>query len=161
MIESVPYLNSKDGAILPSLFKEHVLKFLMDNAIWLALAVGSGLLLLWPTLRGGASGGKDVTPAEAVLLINRENALILDVREESEFAAGHVPQAKNIPLAKLAERASELKKYQQKPIVVNCQAGVRSANACSQLQKAGFAKVYNLKGGINAWNDAKLPVAKG
>lgn len=137
------------------------MSFLMDNAIWLGLAVGSGLLLLWPTLRGGASGAKDVSPAEAVLLINRENALVLDVREEQEFAAGHVPDAKNIPLAKLTERVGELKKYQQKPIVVNCQAGVRSVNACGQLQKAGFAKVYNLKGGLNAWNDAKLPVAKG
>lgn len=143
------------------MMKEHTLKFLMDNAIWLGLAVGSGLMLLWPTLRGGASGAKDVTPAEAVLLINRENALVLDVREEGEFAAGHVPEAKNIPLAKLAERAGELKKFQQKPIVVNCQAGMRSANACGQLQKAGFAQVYNLKGGLNAWNDAKLPVAKG
>ena len=143
------------------MMKEHTLKFLMDNAIWLGLAVGSGLMLLWPTLRGGASGAKDVTPAEAVLLINRENALVLDVREEGEFAAGHVPEAKNIPLAKLAERAGELKKFQQKPIVVNCQAGMRSANACGQLQKSGFAQVYNLKGGLNAWNDAKLPVAKG
>ena len=157
----MPDLDSKTAAILPSLMKEHTLKFLMDNAIWLGLAVGSGLMLLWPTLRGGASGAKDVTPAEAVLLINRENALVLDVREEGEFAAGHVPEAKNIPLAKLPERAGELKKFQKKPIVVNCQAGMRSANACGQLQKAGFAQVYNLKGGLNAWNDAKLPVAKG
>lgn len=87
--------------------------------------------------------------------------MVLDVREENEFATGHIPEAKNIPLSKLTERAGELKKYQQKPVVVNCQGGVRSANACGQLQKAGFTSVYNLKGGINAWNEAKLPVAKG
>ena len=137
------------------------MKFFIDNAIWIGLAVGSGLMLLWPALRGGASGSQDVSPAEAVLLINRENALVLDVREENEFAGGHVPEARNIPLARLAERAGELKKYQQKPIVVNCQGGVRSAKACDQLKKAGFTRVHNLQGGINAWNNAKLPVAKG
>lgn len=141
--------------------KEQALKFFIDNAIWIGLAVGSGLMLLWPALRGGASGSQDVSPAEAVLLINRENALVLDVREENEFAGGHVPEARNIPLAKLAERTGELKKYQQKPIVVNCQGGVRSAKACDQLKKAGFTRVHNLQGGINAWNNAKLPVAKG
>lgn len=141
--------------------KEQALKFFIDNAIWIGLAVGSGLMLLWPALRGGASGSQDVSPAEAVLLINRENALVLDVREENEFAGGHVPEARNIPLARLAERADELKKYQQKPIVVNCQGGVRSAKACDQLKKAGFTRVHNLQGGINAWNNAKLPVAKG
>lgn len=137
------------------------MKFLMDNAVWIGLMVGSGALLLWPMLRGGVSGAKDVSPAEAVLLINRENAFILDVREENEFATGHIPDAKNIPLSKLTERAGELKKYQQKPVVVNCQGGVRSANACGQLKKAGFTNLYNLKGGINAWNEARLPVAKG
>jgi rhodanese-related sulfurtransferase len=141
--------------------KEQALKFFIDNAIWIGLAVGSGLMLLWPALRGGASGSQDVSPAEAVLLINRENALVLDVREENEFAGGHVPEARNIPLARLAERTGELKKYQQKPIVVNCQGGVRSAKACDQLKKAGFTRVHNLQGGINAWNNAKLPVAKG
>ena len=137
------------------------MKFFIDNAIWIGLAVGSGLMLLWPALRGGASGSQDVSPAEAVLLINRENALVLDVREENEFAGGHVPEARNIPLARLAERTGELKKYQQKPIVVNCQGGVQSAKACDQLKKAGFTRVHNLQGGINAWNNAKLPVAKG
>lgn len=137
------------------------MKFLMENAVWIGLMMGSGVLLLWPMLRGGASGTKDVSPAEAVLLMNRENAIMLDVREENEFATGHIPEAKNIPLSKLTERAGELKKYQQKPVVVNCQGGVRSATACGQLKKAGFTNLYNLKGGINAWNEAKLPVAKG
>lgn len=137
------------------------MKFVMENIWWIGLMLGSGAMLLWPMLRGGASGATDVSPAEAVLLINRENALVLDVREEGEFAAGHIPDAKNIPLAKLTERASELRKYQQKPLLVNCQGGVRSANACGQLKKAGFTRIYNLRGGLTAWNEAKLPVAKG
>lgn len=137
------------------------MKFVMENIWWIGLMLGSGAMLLWPMLRGGASGATDVSPAEAVLLINRENALVLDVREEGEFEAGHIPDAKNIPLAKLTERASELRKYQQKPLLVNCQGGVRSANACGQLKKAGFTRIYNLRGGLTAWNEAKLPVAKG
>jgi rhodanese-related sulfurtransferase len=137
------------------------LKFIMENIWWIGLLLGSGGMLLWPMLRGSASGARDVSPAEAVLLINRENAIVLDVREESEFAAGHIPAARNIPLSKLAERANELRKFQQKPVVVNCQGGVRSANACGQLKKAGFTNLYNLRGGIGAWNEAKLPVAKG
>lgn len=137
------------------------MKFLMENIWWIGLALGSGAMLLWPMLRGSASGATDVSPAEAVLLINRENALVLDVREEGEFAAGHIPDAKNIPLAKLAERLNELRKYQQKPLLVNCQSGMRTANACGQLKQAGFTRIYNLRGGLAAWNEAKLPVAKG
>lgn len=137
------------------------MKFIMENIWWIGLLLGSGGMLLWPMLRGSASGARDVSPAEAVLLINRENAIVLDVREENEFAAGHIPDARNIPLSKLTERANELRKFQQKPVVVNCQGGVRSANACGQLKKAGFTNLYNLRGGISAWNEAKLPVAKG
>jgi rhodanese-related sulfurtransferase len=83
------------------------------------------------------------------------------VREESEFAAGHIPDAKNIPLSKLAERINELRKFQQKPVVVNCETDMRSAKAFGQLKEAGFTNLYNLRGGLNAWNEAKLPVAKG
>ena len=133
----------------------------MENIGWIGLLLGSGAMLLWPMLRGGASGAKDVSPAEAVLLINRENAIVLDVREEGEFAAGHIPEAKNIPLAQLAERANELRKFQQKPVVVTGQGDMRAANACGQLKQAGFTNLYNLRGGIHAWNEAKLPVAKG
>ncbi len=137
------------------------MKFVMENIWWIGLMLGSGAMLLWPMLRGSTSGAKDVSPAEAVLLINRENAIVLDVREESEFAAGHIPDAKNIPLSKLAERINELRKFQQKPVVVNCQTDMRSAKAFGQLKEAGFTNLYNLRGGLNAWNEAKLPVAKG
>lgn len=136
------------------------MKFLMENVWLIGLALGSGAMLLWPMLRSGASGATEVSPAEAVLLINRENALVLDVREESEFAAGHVADAKNIPLAKLTERINELRKYQQKPVLVSCRSGMRTANACGQLKKAGFTRIYNLKGGIDAWKQANLPVTR-
>lgn len=135
------------------------MKFLMDNILLVGLAVGSGIMLLWPLIRRG--GAREVTPAEAVLLINREHALILDVRNEAEFAGGHIAGAKNIPLAVLASRLAELQQYKEKPLLVNCQGGVRSTNACGVLKKAGFAQIHNLTGGMNAWNEARLPLVKG
>lgn len=136
------------------------MKFFIHNIWWIGLALGSGAMLLWPMLRGGVSGAKDVSAVEAVMLINREHALVLDVREEIEFATGHIAEAKNIPLSQLAERLKELNKYQQKPLLVNCQGGVRSAKACGQLKSAGFTQIYNLKGGVEAWKQANMPVVK-
>jgi rhodanese-related sulfurtransferase len=135
-------------------------KFVVDNIFLIGLALGSGVMLLWPLLKGRVSGARELTPTEAVLLINRENALVLDVRDEAEFAGGHIADARNIPLSQLAGRIGELDKYKQKPLLVNCLGGVRSGNACGVLKKAGFTSLYNLKGGIGAWNQANLPLVK-
>jgi len=134
--------------------------FLSENAMWIGLAAGSGLMLLWPMLVHGASGVKSVTPTEAVMLINRSNALVLDVRDDAEFANGHIADAKHIPMAQLAERIKEIQKYKDKPILVNCQAGARSTKACDILRTNQFSQVNNLQGGLNAWLQAKLPVVK-
>lgn len=136
------------------------MKFLAENIFLVALAVTSGLMLLWPMLKRGAGGVASATPAEAVLLINRSNALVLDVREDAEFAAGHIMEAKHIPLSQLAGRIEELKKHKNKPILVNCQHGVRSGKACDILKKHEFAQVHYLEGGLEAWAKAKLPVVR-
>jgi rhodanese-related sulfurtransferase len=133
-------------------------KFLINNAIYIGLAVGSGLMLLWPMLRRGA---KSVSPSEAVLLINRNQAIVLDVRDDAEFAAGHINDARHIPLAKLDERLAELQKFRDKPVIVHCQSGVRSSKAAAALRKHEFTQVYELDGGVNAWTQAKLPLVKG
>jgi rhodanese-related sulfurtransferase len=133
-------------------------KFLINNAIYIGLAVGSGLMLLWPMLRRGA---KSVSPSEAVLLINRNQAIVLDVRDDAEFAAGHLQDARHIPLAKLDERLAELQKFREKPVIVHCQSGVRSSKAAATLRKHEFTQVYELDGGVNAWTQAKLPLVKG
>lgn len=112
-------------------------------------------------LRGGSAGATNLAPGDAVLLINRSNALVLDVREDAEFASGHITDARHIPLAKLAERIKELEKFKDKPILVNCQGGIRSLKACDILRKQGFTNLHNLQGGLNAWVAAKLPVVKG
>jgi len=133
-------------------------KFLINNAIYIGLAVGSGLMLLWPMLRRGA---KSVSPSEAVLLINRNQGVVLDVREDAEFAAGHINDARHIPLAKLEDRLAELQKFREKPVIVHCQSGVRSSKAAATLRKHEFTQVYELDGGVNAWTQAKLPLVKG
>jgi rhodanese-related sulfurtransferase len=92
--------------------------------------------------------------------MNRSNAVVVDVREATEYAQGHIADAKHIPLAQLGERLKELTKYKEKPVLLHCQGGVRSAKACDLLAKQGFTKLYNLQGGINAWQQAKLPVVK-
>lgn len=137
-----------------------MLKFLVDNVLLIGLALGSGFMLLWPMLKRGASGVANLSPTEAVLLINRSNAVVLDVREASEYAQGHIPDARHIPLAQLGDRLKELAKYKEKPVLLHCQGGVRSAKACDLLAKQGFTKLYNLQGGLNAWQQAKLPVVK-
>ena len=132
--------------------------FIIQN-IWLVLLVViSGFMLLGGgSLFGKISGINQVGPQEAVLLFNHEDALVLDVREQSEWADGHIGKAKHIPLGQLKTRLNELEKYKDKPIVVVCRSGNRSGSACGTMKKAGFEKMYNLAGGMMAWEQAGLP----
>ncbi len=136
------------------------MEFIIKNALLIGLAVGSGIMLLLPTLKKGAGGVPNLSTAEAITLINRSHAIVLDVRDAAEFASGHIVDAKHIPLDKLAERLNTLKKYQDKPILVNCQHGARSAKACDILRKADYKQVNYLQGGMSAWIEAKLPIVK-
>jgi rhodanese-related sulfurtransferase len=142
-------------------FERKYVEFVTNNALLIGLAVVSGVLLLMPILKKSAGGVPNLSASEAVALINRNNAIVLDVRSEAEFAGGHIVDAKHIPLDTLAERINQLKKYQDKPILVNCQRGMRSAKACDILRQAEFKQVNNLQGGLDAWIEAKLPVVKG
>lgn len=134
------------------------MEFIQQNLLLVALAVVSGGLLILPAFK---RSGHEVSPAEATLMINRENGLVLDVRSVAEFAAGHIPEARNLPAEKLAERIGELEKFKERPIIVNCQSGARAGDACATLRKLGFEKVYNLAGGVGAWQEAGLPLKKG
>lgn len=134
------------------------MEFFKSNILLIGLALGSGLMLLLPSLKKGAGGVPNLSATEAVTLINRSNAFVLDVRDDAEFASGHIADATHISLANLPERLGELKKYQNKAILVNCQRGMRSAKACDILRKAEFTQVHNLQGGLNAWVEAKLPI---
>ena len=135
------------------------MQFLQDNWMLLALAVVSGAMLLWSFIGGSLSGVEQADTLKATRLYN-DDALVLDVREDKEYASGHIPKAKHIPLGQLASRLQELDKYKGKPILVTCRSGQRSARACGILKKAGFETVYNQAGGIIAWERANLPVTK-
>lgn len=137
------------------------MKFLTDNIFLIVLVVASGAMLVWPMLKRSASGVANLSPNEAVLLINRANAVVLDVRDDAEFASGHITDARHIPLAQLDARINEIRRFKDKAILVNCQVGGRSSKACDVLRKHEFSKIYNLQGGLNAWEQAKLPTVKG
>jgi rhodanese-related sulfurtransferase len=132
------------------------MEFLQQNMIWVALAFVSGGMLVWPMVAGGTVS--HLTPAEATLLMNREDALVLDVRETGEWSTGHISGARHITLAQLDKRLSELDKFKEKPIIVVCATGNRSSSACGQLKKHGFDKVYSLGGGVSSWREANLPL---
>ncbi len=136
------------------------MEFIKDNVLLIGLALGSGIMLLFPSFGNKAGGVPNLNATEAVALINRNHALVVDVRDDAEFASGHIVDAKHIPLAQLESRLKELAKYKDKPLLVHCQRGARAAKACDILRKAEFKQVHNLQGGLSAWVDAKLPVVK-
>lgn len=133
--------------------------FVRNNLLLFVTALVSGAMLLWPLVRRTA-GGPWVTPAQATHLINRQDAVIVDVREPAEFAAGHVLGAKNVPLARLDAPTPDLLKRKERPVIVYCDGGDRAGKAAGALKKAGFTRVINLSGGLKAWQDAGLPVEK-
>ena len=124
------------------------------------IMITSGLMLLWSFFGNRIRGIKEVNTVEAIEMINHKNAFILDVREESEYKSGHLLNAKWIPLGTLGARIDELKRYREKPIVVVCRSGQRSASACSLLGKQGFTLAYNLSGGVMGWQKSNLPLEK-
>jgi rhodanese-related sulfurtransferase len=132
-------------------------KFLIDHIFLIGIVLLSGGSLLWPAI---ALRGKRATVLEVTQLINRGKSVIVDVREPAEFGTGHLPGAKNIPLAQLADKIGELDKMKSKNIVVVCESGARSASAARILTKAGFEDVVNLDGGLVAWRHQSLPLAK-
>lgn len=135
------------------------MEFVQQNLLLVALAMFSGAMLAWSFIGGRLSGVEQADTLKATRLYN-DDALVLDVREDKEFAAGHIPKAKHIPLGQLAGRIKELDKLKGKPILVTCRSGQRSARACRMLKKAGFETVYNQAGGIIAWERANLPVTQ-
>ncbi len=134
-------------------------QFLQNNWMLATLAAVSGGLLAWSFIGGRLSGVEQADTLKATRLYN-DDALVLDVREDNEYAAGHIPRAKHIPVGKLGGRLGELDKFRDKPVLVTCRSGHRSARACRILKKAGFATVYNQAGGILAWERANLPVTQ-
>lgn len=133
-------------------------KFFIDNWYLFVVALASGGMLLWPMVKG--AGGGTLSPAGAVQLMNREKAVVIDVCETEEFAAGHVGGAKNIPLNQLEERLPTTVKNKALPLVLVCATGARANRAVGIAKKLGYENVQALAGGLKAWREASMPVEK-
>jgi rhodanese-related sulfurtransferase len=137
-----------------------MLEFLQQNWLLVGGLAVVGLVLFKGPLMLRLYRIGSVSPASAVNLINRQDAGVVDVREDREWQQGHIPGAIHVPLGQLGNRMNELEAYKDsgKPLVVACQSGNRSAMAAVRLRKAGFEAVYNLEGGTAAWRQAGMPL---
>ena len=134
------------------------MKFIVDNWMLILIALGSGGMLVWPLLRGANTGS--LTAQGAVQLINRERAVVVDVREPEEFAAGHVTGAKNVPLDQLEQKLPATVKNKSLPLLLVCATGARAQRAVATARKLGYEQAQAVAGGLKSWKDANLPVEK-
>jgi rhodanese-related sulfurtransferase len=135
--------------------------FLQKNIFLVAVCLISGVMLMWPLIQRMTVGaGREVNAQQAVQLINRRDAVILDVRDAQEYASGHIANARHMPIADIGKRIAELDKVKQRPVIVACRTGARAGAACALLRKNGFQEVFALKGGILGWQQASLPLEK-
>ncbi|MDD2880370.1 MAG: rhodanese-like domain-containing protein [Rhodoferax sp.] len=134
------------------------MKFILDNWMLIAVALSAGGMLMWPMINGAGPGA--LSADGAVQLINREKAVVIDICEPAEFAAGHVVGAKNIPLGQLEGKLATTVKNKALPLILVCQSGARSRSAVGIAKKLGFDNAHSLSGGIGAWRSANLPIEK-
>jgi rhodanese-related sulfurtransferase len=132
--------------------------FFLENWLLIAVAFVSGGMLVWPLVRGGGGAGA-VGASEAVRMMNREKAVLIDVSEPREYAAGHAAQARSVPIGQL-DTSKDLPSNKALPLVVLCPTGARAGRAAASVRKLGYAQARALAGGTAAWRDAGLPIEK-
>ena len=134
------------------------MKFIVDNWMLILIVLSSGGMLAWPMVRGANAGS--LTAQGAVQLINRERAVVVDVREPEEFAAGHVTGAKNVPLGQLEQKLQAAVKNKSLPLLLVCATGARAQRAVATAKKLGYEQAQAVAGGLKSWKDANLPLEK-
>jgi rhodanese-related sulfurtransferase len=136
---------------------EQLIEFAMNHwVLVLGFTLVAGLLIFNLT-----QGNKhNLEPTTATDLINHKEAVVIDVRPAADYNKGHIINAINIPSNGFSSQMGILSKHKNKPIIVSCRSGAQSSSACQQLKKAGYDEVYNLKGGILAWQNANLPITR-
>jgi rhodanese-related sulfurtransferase len=134
-------------------------KFLIDNWMLILVAFTSGAMLVWPAVAKGAGGGT-LSANEAVNLMNREKAVVVDVSEAEEFAKGHMGGAKNLPLGQVEAQLASTVKNKTLPLILVCPNGTRAKRALAMAKKLGYDKAQSLTGGLAAWREANLPIEK-
>jgi rhodanese-related sulfurtransferase len=130
------------------------------NMLLFGLAISSGAMLLWPFVMRPFRQGQEVGAFDAVQLMNRRDAVVVDVRDAGDYAAGHITGARHIPESQLSDRLKELEKFKGRPVVVCCRSGTRAPVIGATLRKQGFSEAVALSGGIAAWQQASLPLEK-
>jgi rhodanese-related sulfurtransferase len=133
-------------------------KFIVDNWMLILIALSSGAMLAWPLVRGAGAGS--LTAQGAVQLINRERAVVVDVREPGEFAAGHVTGSKNVPFDQLEQKLAAAVKNKSVPLLLVCATGARAQRAVATAKKLGYEQAQAVAGGLKSWKEANLPVEK-
>lgn len=143
-----------------SSFFDDTVTFFTDytNLILLAALVISGALLVWPMIAGRGRGG--LSAAEATQLINRRNAVVVDLRTAADYAAGHLPAARHVALDELQAKIGQIAKNKATPVLLVCQTGLQSNKASQAVRAAGYTEVHVLQGGLSAWQQAGMPVVK-
>ena len=142
---------------------QEFLVFLQKNPthmLLFATVVVTGAMLLWPLVTRALRPGREVGPVEAVQLINRRDAVVLDVRDAAEYKSGHITNARHIPEKEIEARMKELEKIKTKPIIVSCGRGNRSLTVANRLRALGFNDAFSLLGGIAAWQQSSMPLEK-
>jgi len=133
--------------------------FFIDNWVLIAVAFVSGAMLVWPAVKAGGRAGT-LGVNDAVLLMNREKAVVVDVCEANEFAAGHIIGAKHVPLGELEAKLTATVKNKANPVIFVCASGARSNRAVAVAKKLGYENAQSLSGGMGAWREANLPIEK-
>lgn len=139
---------------------DRLMEFAGNHTLLVFALVTSFLLVVFTELRRKATGMLAVGPTDAVKLINND-AVVIDMRSAESFSRGHIVGARNVPMDELDGHLEKLSRFKSQPVVAVCDAGITSSKAVNRLRGAGFESVYNLKGGMNAWGQAGLPVVSG
>ena len=135
-------------------------EFLTQNIMLVVLFIASGGMLLWPLVSKLTGNSREIGTLATTRLMNSGNALVLDIRDTVEFGGGRIPKSKNIPFSEIDKRVGEIVKFKDKPVIVACGTNSRGGAAMRLLKQHGFADVYQLEGGVSAWQQASLPVEK-
>ncbi len=135
-------------------------EFFKNNTLLVMAFIGLTGGIVWTFVAGRTPGVGRLGPADVTRLVNQQDAIVIDVRPDAEFRQGHIVGSINVPQKQLESHLTRLQKYKNKPVVAVCKMGQESARAGAELKKQGFEQVHTLQGGLMAWQQAALPLAK-
>jgi len=137
-----------------------LVEFITNHPLLVLALIAILVMLIGGELRQRLSGVSEVGPVEATRMLNHDNAVMIDMREDKEYREGHIVNAIHLPASRQDNYTAKLERYREQPLIVYCRSGQRSTAICNKLRKQGFEAVYNLKGGVLAWQKAELPLEK-